>query len=191
MDLKQAEEIFDYIIEDDKRAGGIISSVKNLMKMETREMENVDLGSLVDETVNIFYSEAVTKGVSIRFNAPANPIWIFGERIQLQQVLLNLFKNATNAMERNQPGGKKILGILLKINKASVTVTVRDTGGGIDPAIKDKLFNAFVSGSKKGFGIGLALSRTIIEMHSGEIWASNLPGGGAEFSFRLKTIRQD
>jgi len=79
---------------------------------------------------------------------------------------------------------------VLKVARATVTVSVRDTGSGIDPAIKDKLFKAFVTGSNKGFGIGLALSRTIIEKHHGEIWASNLPGGGAEFSFRLKTIRE-
>jgi signal transduction histidine kinase len=190
MDLKQAEEIFDFIIEDDKRAGGIISSVKNLMKPENREMENVNLTSLIQETVDIFYSEAITRSVTIKVELPENPVWIYGEKIQLQQVLLNLFRNAINAMENNALQNK-LLDIGMKVNKASVIVSVRDSGCGIDPAIKDKLFKAFVSGSKKGFGIGLALSRTIIENHHGEIWAGNLPGSGAEFSFRLKVIREE
>jgi signal transduction histidine kinase len=189
MDLQQAEEIFDYIIEDDKRAGGIISSVKSLMKMETREMENVDLKLIIQETVDIFYSEAITKNITIKTRLPASQVWIFGERIQLQQVLLNLFRNGINAMENCAPENK-LLEIALKVNKGSATVSVRDNGCGIDPEIKEKLFKAFVSGSKKGFGIGLALSRTIIENHRGEIWANNLSGGGAEFSFRLKMIRE-
>jgi signal transduction histidine kinase len=189
MDLKQAEEIFDNIIEDDKRAGGIISSVKNMMKLENREMCNVNLTSLIQDTVDIFNSEAITKSVTIKVELTANPVWIFGERVQLQQVLLNLFRNAMNAMENNAPENK-ILEISLKLAKASVTVSVRDTGSGIDPAIKDKLFKAFVTGSKNGFGIGLTISRTIIENHHGEIWAANLPGSGAEFSFRLKVIRE-
>lgn len=190
MNLQQAEEIFDYIIEDDKRAGGIISSVKNLMKTERREMENVNLSSLIGETMDIFYSEAVAKNVTTRTNLPENPVWIFGEKVQLQQVLLNLFRNALNAMENNLPENK-LLEIGMKVNKSSVTVSVRDSGHGIDPAIKDKIFKAFVTGSKKGFGIGLALSRTIIQNHHGEIWAANLPERGAEFCFRLKTVMQD
>ncbi len=189
LDLKQTEEILDNIIEDDKRAGGIISSVKNLMKPENREMENVDLKLIVEETLNIFNSEAISKGVTIKIHLPPNPTWIFGEKIQLQQVLMNLFRNALNAMDKCEPE-YKLLEISLKMNKGSATVAVRDSGCGIDPAIMDTIFNAFVTGSKKGFGIGLALSRTIIEKHHGEIWASNLAGGGAEFSFRLKTIRE-
>jgi C4-dicarboxylate-specific signal transduction histidine kinase len=190
MDLKQAEEIFDYIIEDDKRAGGIISSVKNLMKLENREMENISLTSLIQETVDIFYSEAITRSVKIKVKLPDNPVWIYGEKIQLQQVLINLFRNAINAMENTAPENK-LLEIGLNLNKTSAIVSVRDSGCGIDPAIKDKLFKAFVTSSKKGFGIGLALSRTIIENHHGVIWADNLPGRGAEFSFRLKVVREE
>lgn len=190
MDLKQAEEIFDYIIEDDKRAGRIISSVKNLMKLENREMENISLTSLIQETVDIFYSEATTKSVKIKVKLPDNPVWIYGEKIQLQQVLINLFRNAINAMENTAPENK-LLEIGLNLNKTSAIVSVRDSGCGIDPAIKNKLFKAFVTSSKKGFGIGLALSRTIIENHHGVIWADNLPGSGAEFSFRLKVVREE
>jgi two-component system sensor kinase FixL len=128
--------------------------------------------------------------VSVKLQLPADPVWIFGEKIQLQQVLLNLFRNAINAMENNSPETKS-LEIGLTVNKAYAIVSVRDSGSGIDPEIRDKIFKAFVTGSKKGFGIGLALSRTIIEKHHGEIWAENLPVCGADFSFRLKVVRED
>jgi len=190
IDPQRAEEIFDYIIEDDKRAGGIISSVKNLMKLDNREQENLNVAQLIQETVNIFKSEYIRKNVTVKVSIPAKPAWIHGEKILLQQVILNFSRNALNAMEKNSPGNK-FLEIGFRTSKSHVTISVRDSGCGIDPEIKDKLFRPFVTSSKKGFGIGLALSRTIIEKHHGEIWAENHPEGGAEFSFRLKVIREE
>jgi signal transduction histidine kinase len=187
-DPKQAEEIFDYIIEDDKRAGGIISSVKGLMKEDNPEKANLNLNLVIDETYEIVYSEAIANKIQMKKYLEEYPVIVFGQKILLQQVMLNFLRNAMNAVDEN-PDCEKLIEISMKALKGYVTVSVRDSGKGINPEIKDKLFQPFITGRKEGFGMGLALSRTIIEKHHGEIWAKNLSGGGAEFSFRLKTAR--
>jgi signal transduction histidine kinase len=190
LDLKQAEEILDNIIEDDKRAGGIISSVRSLMKLETRDMENVNLAAVIQETINIVYPDIMRHNIKLRYNLDPDPVFVFGDKIQLQQVLMNLIRNAMNALESNAPDNKNV-EIKLQVSKDSATITIVDSGPGIDKLIMDKLFKPFVTASKKGFGIGLALSRSIMEQHHGEIRAVNLPGGGAEFSFSLKTTKNE
>lgn len=187
LDLKQAEEIFNNIIEDDKRAGGIISSVKSLMKLENREMENIDLAATVKETIDIIHSDIIRHNIKLIYDLDFNPVFVLGDKIQLQQVLMNFIRNAINALENKKPEDR-IITILLQVSKGLAIVSVSDSGPGIDKPIMNKLFKPFVTSSKKGFGIGLALSRSIIERHKGEIRAINLPGSGAELSFSLKTI---
>ena len=188
LDLKQAEEILDNIIEDDKRAGGIISSVKSLMKLENRNMENIDLATTIRETIDIIRADLVRHNIKLLYNLDPDPVMVMGDKIQLQQVLMNFIRNAMNALESNKPEDRTI-EITLQVSRGSATVSVVDSGPGIDKIILNKVFKPFVTSSKKGFGIGLALSRSIIERHNGEIKAVNPPGGGAEFSFSLKTTK--
>jgi signal transduction histidine kinase len=185
LDDQRAHEIFDSIVEDDKRAGGIISSVRNLMRLEVREMENFNLVSLIHETVHVIHSEAVKQGLDISLQLANSPVFVFGDKVQLQQVLMNFVMNAANAMQNNAPLKKRIL-IKLHQNKGMAIVAVRDTGPGIDAAIRDRIFDPFITGGKVGFGIGLALCRSIIERHGGEVMAESFAGEGAEFSFKLK-----
>jgi len=187
LDYNQAKEIFSNIIEDDKRAAALISSVKSLMKLENREKENVNISTLIQETLYIFHSEAIKQNIQVNYEQDHIPVFIFGDKIQIQQVILNFLFNAALAMESRDPG-HRIVEISQKLSKGKVIVSVRDSGPGIDDAVKDKLFKAFVTTRSSGFGIGLAVSRSIIEKHNGTIWANNLPEGGAEFSFSLETI---
>jgi signal transduction histidine kinase len=188
LDQKQAYEIFDNIIEDDKRAGKIVNSVRNLMKPESIEFEKVDLNSLIQETTDIIISESIRKKIMINLDCPDYPVYVLGDKTQLQQVLMNLIRNSFNAMEENNTVPKTI-DIQLIFSKDCVNVSVRDSGPGIDPEIRGKLFKPFVTTRKDGSGIGLALSRSIIEKHKGEIWAENNEGRGAVFSFRLQGER--
>jgi signal transduction histidine kinase len=185
LDDKQAGEIFGNIIEDDKRAGSLISSVRSLMKLETREMEKVNLNVLIQETINIFLAEAVKQHIRTSTSFPDDPVFVFGDKIQLQQVLLNFMSNAAIAMKHTDPENKTI-EIIENFKQDSVIVSVRDSGPGIEDAIKDKIFNPFVTSNSAGFGVGLAVSRSIIQRHNGEIMGENIQDGGAEFSFKLQ-----
>ncbi len=149
----QAEEIFNNIIEDDKRAGEIISSVKSLMKLENREKEHINLISLIHETINIIHSESIIKRVKLELKLDNDTIKVFCDKIQIQQVLMNFIRNAIQSMEKNDYENR-ILEIVQQSEKNSVTVTVRDSGPGVDEAILEKLFKPFVTTNKKGFGIG-------------------------------------
>jgi signal transduction histidine kinase len=190
LDREQAKDIFENIIEDDNRAGGIIRSVRSLMKLEIREKEKVQVNSLVNETLDIMRNEIFRHGVKLLLKPENTPIFVFADKIQIQQVLLNFLRNSIDAMEKMDTGEKKI-EVTMKLVLDSVTVSVRDSGPGIDKSILEKLFEPFVTTGKTGFGIGLAVSRSIIENHDGQIWAENIPVGGAEFSFRLKIIKSE
>jgi signal transduction histidine kinase len=187
LDSERAKEIFKNIIEDGTRAAGIINSVRSLMKLEIREKENVMINSLVNETLDIMRTEISNHGIKIINNYNSSPVFVFADKIQLQQVLLNFLWNSVDALEQSNLDDKKI-EITMKLVRDSVTVSVHDSGPGIDKSVLERVFEPFVTASKNGFGIGLAVSRSIIHNHKGEIWAENMPGGGAQFSFSLKVI---
>jgi len=188
-DLERVEEILLKIIKDDKRAGNLISSVRSLMKLETRNKEWVGLDDIIQDSLSIFESEAIHRQIKIVNLPPAIPFFVLGDIIQLEQVLLNFLNNASQALE-SIDADKRVIEISQHIVKDMVEVAVRDTGPGINEEVKANLFKPFVTSRENGFGIGLAVSRSIIENHKGEIGAENIPGSGAEFYFRLK-IRTD
>ena len=181
----QIEELLLKVIKDDKRAGGLISSVRSLMKLETRAKEQVNLSPIIQETIALFDPEAARQHIRIIVQHKDDLVDVLADKIQLQQVLLNLLYNAANAME-NVEQGKRVISISQRTERGSVTISVKDTGPGIGDEVKGAIFKPFVTSRKSGLGIGLAVSRNIMENHGGEIWAENCPEGGAEFSFRLK-----
>jgi two-component system, LuxR family, sensor kinase FixL len=190
LDMNRAARMFENILEDDIRATGIISSVKSLMKMETREKEIVNLNALIRETIDIMRPDATRSRIRINIKFDTDPVFVLGDKIQLQQVLMNFLRNAMTAMEKSDPE-TRILEIILRLTGDLATVSVRDSGPGLDAAVKEHLFKPFVTTKKEGFGIGLTLCRSIIEKHNGKIWAENIPEGGTMFSFSLQVMKMN
>jgi len=188
LDKNRASEMFDNILEDETRATKLIRSVKSLMKAETADKENINLNALIDDTINLIQAEAKKRGIKISVLLEDYPVHVLGDKIQLQQVLMNFIRNAVTAMDKNNQRDK-MLEIVLRVIDGNAKLSVRDSGPGLDPALKEKLFKPFVSTKEEGFGIGLTLCKSLIEKHNGKIWGENIPGGGAIFSFSLPVIK--
>jgi len=187
LDAQQAEVILTGIVEDDKRASGIISSVRNLMKMETRVKEKVDLVDILKETLRILHLDLERQQIQVIFVDTMTPVYVNGDKIQLQQVIMNLLLNSGYALSQNDRSPKQIQ-IRLKHNKSQITLAIEDNGPGIDEALLDKIFDGFVTTKEDGMGIGLAICKSIIQNHGGKITAWNKPAGGAVFSITLQSF---
>jgi len=184
------KQILQKIVDNDKRGASIISSIRSMMKLESREKEKVDLNSLINEVSAVYQSETTKYNIRLNVSLSDEPIFIFADRVQIEQVLLNLISNASHSMEKTK-AAKKEITVSDFIKNEDVIVSVRDNGKGIDKSIKEKLFKPFLTLKKEGMGIGLSICRSIIEDHQGKIWAENIPGGGAKFSFSLKIIKDE
>ena len=179
------KEIFENIVEDNNRAALILKSIRGMMKLEKREKERVNINILITQIVELYHSKAIELKSKLNVMLPDGPVYVWVDSIQIQQVLLNFITNASGAMQ-DKAGIVKAIDIKESINNEFVTVSVRDYGKGFDESIKSSMFKPFVTSKKEGIGVGLSISKLIIEEHDGMIEARNLPDGGAEFSFSLK-----
>jgi signal transduction histidine kinase len=182
------KQIFQKIVENDKRGASILSSIRGMMKLESRKKEKTDINSLVNEVAAVYKNEASMYGIQLIVRLLDEPVYIFADGIQIQQVLLNLILNASQSMQRSNSEHNAI-DISQATNNGEVVISVRDYGNGIDESIKEKLFKPFVTLKKEGMGIGLSICRSIVEDHEGKIWAENMTDGGAKFSFSLKLLK--
>lgn len=189
LDANKATQLFEHILEDESRATKLIRSVKSLMKSEPMGKENVSLNALIDETLDLVRTEAERAGISIDVELETEITVVLGDKIQLQQVLMNFIRNAFTAMAESESRNKN-LRIVLKVMQDEAVVSVTDSGPGLAAAVKEKLFKPFVTTKKEGFGIGLALCKSLIEKHNGKIMFENIPSGGAMFAFSLPVIRK-
>ena len=184
LDTATMEEILNNIVEDDKRAADVLSSIRQLMRLEKREKQKIDLNLKIHQVVEILRGELTNENIKLNLGLFENPVYVLGDRTQIQQVLLNFISNAIH-VESEVESGKKIIDITEQIENEKVTISIRDYGYGIDESIKSKLFKPFFTTRENGSGIGLAISKSIIDEHNGKIWAENNLDGGATFSFQL------
>jgi len=188
VDRGQFREILSDLVEDGKRAAAVIHGLRLLLKKGDPQLTPLDLNETVSEVARLIRGDALMRDISIRLELdPALPV-AQGDRVQLQQVLLNLALNAMDAIQESRTGDRTLLLRTARGRLGVVRVAVRDTGVGID---MERIFEAFYTTKADGMGMGLAIARSIIEAHGGELEAENNPDGGATLSFTLPVSAED
>ena len=184
--VARAHDILNNILRDDQRAAQIIAHLRGLLKKRTQsELQEFDFTGVVDETLQIVRPEAQKNGIELRAVNTGFPLPVRGDRIQVQQVLMNLAMNGIDAMHDCRPGEAKMLISTALIDGSAVRVSVADSGTGVPPDKLNQIFDAFYTTKGKGTGLGLSIARTIVETCGGKIWAENRPGGGTTFFFTM------
>jgi signal transduction histidine kinase len=183
--LAKIGSILRSIVHDNDRAVNIITHLRALLKKDEVETQEIDLNDVIRETMEIVGAEALKNGIDLATYKPEGTLPVRGDPIQLQQVLINLAMNAIDAMRDCDLGKRKMSVNTAPVNGSSVEVSVADTGTGIPADKLNNVFDAFYSTKGHGTGLGLSIARTIVQNHSGRIWAENRPQGGALFRFTL------
>jgi len=188
--LEEVREILGDIVQDDKRAGEVIRRMRSLVKKEDLEAVPLDMAKTVREVVLLLHSDAVLRHVSVSLDAePALPE-VLGDRIQLQQVILNLLLNAFDAMKESHVSERSVLLKVGRDGEHMLKVTVSDEGHGLSDDSLDRVFEAFYTTKPSGLGMGLSISRSIVEAHRGRLWAENNRSRGATFCFTVPLAQQ-
>lgn len=184
------QEILQYIINDDQRAAEVIRRLRSLLKKSEPEIKPLDINALINETIVIIATDAAVRNSVIKTDLDTNLPLVCGDRIQLQQVLLNLISNSFDAIESSQDS-REILIRTSRKNTHTIMVAVKDSGCGIPTQNIPKLFIHFFTSKPDGLGMGLSISRSIIESHGGRLDVKNNPGRGATFYFTIPIDKKD
>ena len=184
-DLEEARQALGRIVRDGDRAGAVVGRIRDLVKKGPPRKDLVEINSAIREIIEVTWNEALKNGVSVQTELAEDLPVIHGDRVELQQVLLNLIINAVEAMRDVSVGRRDVLVMSAKTEADEVLVSVRDFGPGIAPAIRDSLFKAFQTTKPSGLGLGLSICRSIVESHGGRLWASANAPRGVVFQFTL------
>ena len=184
-DLGEVHEILKDIIQDNNRASNVIRQMRALVKKEEHTFSPLDLAGVINDVVTLVHSDAILQGVRVLLDHEPGLSPVRGDKVQLQQVFLNLMLNGFQAM-KNLPVTERELN--LRTGRAGgrmLTVAVRDRGTGVGTDKLEKIFQPFYTTKRDGLGMGLSICRSIVEGHGGRLWARNNPDAGATFYFTL------
>jgi len=188
--LEEARQSAARVIADGHRASEIIGRIRALVKKAPARKEWLDVEETVREVLVLAQSEVRGQRVALQTRFAGNLPSVWGDRVQLQQVMLNLLKNALEALSGVGEAPREVEVETARGEPGTVLITVRDTGPGLDSQSAGRLFDAFYTTKAGGLGMGLAISRSIVESHGGRLWAAaNLPRG-AVFHFTLPAARE-
>jgi two-component system sensor kinase FixL len=184
-DLDEIRAILSDIRSDDERAGHVIDRMRGLLKRQTLDTGRLDVGALVGDVAALVRTDAATRQVKLDVDVPADLPHVRGDRVQIQQVLLNLILNGMDALHGTTPEGRRV-NVTARLDGAQlIEIAVGDAGHGIPADKLARIFDPFFTTKPNGMGIGLAVSRTIVEAHRGRVGGENWHGGGAAFRFTL------
>jgi signal transduction histidine kinase len=183
--LGEVREILQDIIDADRRASEVIHRIRGLLKRDHLEFTALDLNEVVGEVAQLVRADAAVRGVSIHLEVAAGLPMVRGDRVHIQQVLLNLILNGLDAMRASTTSDRVLVLRTVRDGPGTVRLAVRDSGVGIDQADLDHVFDAFYTTKPNGIGMGLAIARSIVQAHGGRLEAENNPDAGATFSFTL------
>jgi C4-dicarboxylate-specific signal transduction histidine kinase len=184
-DVEQARQALNRIFANGNRASEVIGRIRALIKKAPPRKDDLEINKVILEVIALSHGELVKNGVSVQTQLAEDLSLIHGDRVQLQQVILNLIMNAVQAMSGVSEGSRELLIGTGKDASSGVFVAVQDSGSGLDPKNSERLFDPFYTTKPSGMGLGLSICRSIVEAHGGRIWATaNVPRGAA-FQFTL------
>jgi two-component system sensor kinase FixL len=181
--LDEIREILQDVVGDARRAGEVIQRLRSLLRKDEARFLPLDVNQVIREMATLVHTDAILRNVVIELELAPDLPTVRGDRVQLQQVLLNLVLNGMEAV--GQDGAAKRIAIRTERAGGEMCVKVRDEGPGIPADQLSRVFETFYTTKAKGMGMGLPISRSIVEAHGGRIWAENNPDRGATFSFTL------
>jgi signal transduction histidine kinase len=184
-EVDEARACLSYVVEEANRAAGVIRSVRDLARRADPELIPLDINEVIDEAVALVKPEALRYWVTVQLQPASGLPLVRGDRVQLQQVIINLAMNGVQAMA-SVTDRVRVLTIRTELRESDeVLVAVEDVGIGTEPEGLDRLFNAFYTTKSDGMGMGLSICRSIVEAHRGEVWASRNIGPGMTFQFTV------
>lgn len=190
-DVGEARTAAERIIRDGTRAGVVLGRIRALVKKEAPTRDWLDMNEVIRELGVLLRDEAARAGVSLRLDLATDLPRVKGDRIQLQQVVLNLAVNGLDAMRGTTGRPRELLICTAKESSAAILIQVRDSGAGLSAEIAAEIFRPFFTTKPQGIGMGLPISRSIVESHQGRLWATPLSGGGSLFQFTVPIGSRD